>query len=136
MVDRGRRYNVALDFAQRLICEALQPEYPSERNTRRHALIELEAHGIGPANRRRVTAEHALYAVTRAGLVSQEMQRRSRHTLADQLVDDIARPLRKAVELARDCQRLPKFGVIGAIGPERPKRPKLIVGVSELLGEP
>ena len=60
--------------SQRLICEALKPEYPSERDTRCHALIELETNDVRPADRRRVTAEHARNALTRAGLVSQEMQ--------------------------------------------------------------
>src|SRR3979409_2661896 len=106
MVDRDRVLDVALDFAQRLLREALQPEYPSERDTRCHALIELETNDVRPADRRRVAAENALNALTRAGLVSQEMQRRSRHTVADQLVGDIARACRKAAVLARERQCL------------------------------
>src|SRR6516164_5860336 len=121
MIDRDRVLDVALDFAQCLICEALQPKYSSERDTRCDALIELKAYSVGPADRRRVAAEHALNALARAGLVSQEVQRGSRHTVADQLVGDIVRACRKTAELARERQRLPKFGVIGAIGPERPK---------------
>jgi hypothetical protein len=65
--------DVALSFAQRLIREAMKPEYPSERDTRCHALIELETNDVRPADRRRAAAEHALNALTRAGLVSQEM---------------------------------------------------------------
>jgi len=64
------------------------------------------------------------------------MQRGSRHTVADQLVGDIARACRKAAELVRERQRLAKFGVIGAIGPERPKGAQLIVGIPEFLREP
>src|SRR5260370_27992090 len=68
MVDRDRVLDIALDFAQRLICEALKPEYPSERDTRCHALIELEANNVRPVDRRGIAAEHALSALTRAGL--------------------------------------------------------------------
>src|ERR1700724_3630433 len=121
MVDRDRVLDVALDFAQCLICEALKPKYPSERDTRCHALIELEPNSVRPVDGRRIAAEHALNALARAGLVSQEMQRCSRHTVAYQLVGGIARACRKAAELARERQRLPKFSVIGAIGPQRPK---------------
>src|ERR1700686_1486356 len=113
MVDRDRMLDVAFDFTHRLICKALQPEYPSKRDPRRHALIELETNHVRPAGGCRVAAEHALNAVARAGLVSQEMQRRSRHTVADQLVGEIARACRKVAELARERQRFLKFGVNG-----------------------
>src|ERR1700731_3206076 len=99
MVDRDRVLDVALDFAQRLICEALKPEYPSECDTRCHALIELEPNSVRPVHRGRIAAEHALNALTRAGLISQEMQRCSGHTVADQLIRDIAGARRKAPEL-------------------------------------
>src|ERR1700726_1288543 len=136
MIDRDRLLDVAFDFAQRLICEAPQPEYPSERDARCHALIELETNDVRPGDGRRVAAEHALNALTSPGLVPQEMQRRSRHTVADQLVGDVAGVRRKAAELARERQRLPKFGMIGAISPERPKRGELIVGIPALPREP
>src|ERR1700693_225982 len=127
--------NVAVDFTHRLIWKALQPEYPSKRDTRCHALIELETNHMRPAGGRHVAAEHALNAFARAGLVSQETQRRSRHTVADQLVGEIAGTCRKVAELARERQRFLKLGMIGAIGPKRPKGPQLIIGIPESLRE-
>src|ERR1700730_17590373 len=99
MVDRDRVLDVAVDFAQRLIGAALKPEHPSERNPCCHALIELETNNVRPIDRRRIATEHALDALTRAGLVSHEMQRRSRHTVSDPLVGVISFACREAAGL-------------------------------------
>src|ERR1700729_2683695 len=98
MVDRDRVLDVAVGFAQCLICEALNPKYASERDPCGHALIKLESNNVRPMDRCPVAVEHLFNALTRAGLVSQEMQRRSGHTFANQLVGDIARACRKAAE--------------------------------------
>src|ERR1700730_5458715 len=109
--------DIALDVAHGLVRESLQPESPCQRDVRRHALIELEAHGIGSLGGRNVALEHALDVPPCAGLVAEEMQRGADHAITDEGVSGVGRARRKTLELSCERQRLPELAVVDATGP-------------------
>src|SRR6266404_4624594 len=76
--------NVAASEVQRLIGQPLQPQRSYEERARCNALIDLKTNAVRTSSRGSVLIEHALEVVPRSGLVSQEMERGSPHTLAHQ----------------------------------------------------
>src|SRR3954464_10629702 len=129
MVLRHSSFDNVLDQGHSAIRKALKPQNARESDARGDALVELEADDIGTVHRGHIFGKHAFDVLTRSTLIAEEMQRRARHTIADQAIGRLLR-LRGAVEFSSQIKCRAELAVVHSAGPETPKRAELVVGVT------
>src|SRR5215213_10645247 len=88
-----------LDQGHSAVREALKPQNARESDARRDALVELEAYDISAVYRGHILGKHAFDVLTGRALISEEMQRRACHPIADQAIGGFLR-LRDAAEFS------------------------------------
>src|SRR5438128_134044 len=105
MIDGVSVLDDASGSAHGLIGKSLKPEDPSKRRSGRQPLVMLKADGVRSARGDDGAAKHTLDVAPRISLVSQVMERKSDHSIADKQVGRVGLSPRKTAELLGDCQR-------------------------------
>src|SRR6266850_4757510 len=122
MIDRQRVLDCTRGDLRRLIGKALQPQDPGVKAARRSPLVELEADLVGPIDRSGVAIQHALDVRSRIALVSQNVQGRTDHSIADEEIGRISgscRVLTKAFGKLEGPLILPAGEAISKQSPQR-----------------
>ena len=101
VLDRERVVDGGLDGPHRLVGKSLEPEDARQRDARGHALVELKAHDVRPVRGADIALQHAFDVAARSRLLSEEVQRRADHPLADERIGRVARRGRHDAETAR-----------------------------------
>src|SRR6266849_1746426 len=135
MIDGACIFDDVSDGAHRLIGKSLKPEDARKRGSSRQSLVMLKADGVRSASGDDRAAKHTLDVAPRIGLVSQVMQRKPDHSIADEQVGPVGLPRRKTAEPLGKRQRQAMLAIVGAKRPKTPERPQLILGIVEALGD-
>jgi hypothetical protein len=120
--------DVALDRTHGLIRKPLKPQYARQRHACGDLLVELKAHQMRPMAGGMIAVEHMFDMPTRAGLISEEVQRDPGQSLADRPFGAFAFR-REDAEPLRKRERVLEPAFVDAVRPKAPEGPQLIIEV-------
>src|SRR5262245_53421226 len=100
---------------------------------RQHSLIVSKADDMQPLSRRDVAADHILDMAPRIGLLSEQMQCKTDHAIAQQNIPAIGRSRGSLLELPCKGQNLAQVSVAQASDPQSRNGAQLMVGIVQLF---
>jgi hypothetical protein len=103
--------------ADRLVGESLKPKNSRQETARGRLLLKNETNGARTCGGDDIVSEHPLNAGARAVLVSQQVEDKANHTIADKWVGQVGALLRKRVKPFGKRERVPQLSAIELGGP-------------------
>jgi hypothetical protein len=121
VLDRERIVDSALDGSHRLVGQSLEPEDTRQGHAGADSLVGSKADDVRPVRRADITLEHAFEVAACPCLLSEEVERGSEQSLADECIGGVARLRRHRAEPLRELEGLAKLPVVDVTCPESPQ---------------